>query len=68
MLAFGCRECCLPFWAMNGLADVPESGVKNGDAVGLRGAGEKDDAVSVKELCRDVWLSEWNEAPLLKSG
>lgn len=57
MLEFGCRDC-LPFWAMNGLADVPESGVKNGDAVGLRGAGEKDDAVSVNALCRDVWLSE----------
>jgi hypothetical protein len=53
---------------MNGLADVPESGVKKGDAVGLRGAGEKDDAVSVKALFREVWLSEWKEAPLLKSG
>lgn len=56
-MEFGCRDCLL-FWAMNGLADVPESGAKNGDAVGLRGAGEKDDAVSVKALCSDVWLSE----------
>jgi hypothetical protein len=53
---------------MNGLGAVPESGVKNGDAVGLSGAGEKDDVVSVKALCRDVWLSEWKGAPLLKSG
>jgi hypothetical protein len=52
---------------MNGLADVPESGVKKGDAVGLKGAGEKDDAVSAKALWSDVWLSEWKGAPLLKS-
>lgn len=43
---------------MNGLADVPEFGEKKGDAVGLRGPGEKDDAPSVKALFKDVWLSE----------
>lgn len=53
---------------MNGLAEVPESGVKKGDAAGLRGAGEKDEAVSAKALFKDVWLSEWKGAPLLKSG
>jgi hypothetical protein len=53
---------------MNGLAEVPESGVKNGEAVGLRGAGENDDAVSVKALFKEVWLSEWKGALLLKSG
>jgi hypothetical protein len=66
-LALGWRDC-LPCWAMKGLADVPDSGVKKGDVVGLRGAGENEDAVSVKALCRDVWLSEWKGAPLLKSG
>lgn len=45
---------CLPFWGMKGLAEVPESGEKNGDAVGLRGAGENDDAPSVKALFKDV--------------
>jgi hypothetical protein len=52
-LALGWRDC-LPCWAMKGLADVPDSGVKKGDVVGLRGAGENEDAVSVKALCSDV--------------
>lgn len=35
----------------NGDGPVPESGVKNGDAVGLRGPGENDGgAVSVNAL------------------
>ena len=45
-----CRECC----ATNGLADVPESGVKNGDVNGLKGVGEKDGTVSVKAVFRDA--------------
>lgn len=59
-----CREC----WATNGLAAVPESGVKKGDVNGLRGVGEKEGTVSVKAVFRDAWLSERNGLPLPISG
>jgi len=50
---------------MKGEGAVPESGVKNGE-VGLMGPGEKDDgAVSVKALCREFVLWEWNGTCLL---
>lgn len=42
---------------MNGLADVADSGVKNGDA-GLNAAGEKELGASLKALFRELWLSE----------
>jgi hypothetical protein len=45
----------------NGFGATPESGVKKGD-VGLKGpTGENEEgAVSVKALCNELVLSEWN--------
>lgn len=44
----------------NGEGAVPESGVKKGDVVGLRGPGENDDGpFSVYALWSDVVLCAW---------